>query len=62
MATKINPAHLETLVLVMVSAGVGAGAGGWGITGSGKLKKIPSNNPFGKQLLAAAAAYAAQQR
>ncbi len=61
MATKINPAKLDALVFVMVSAGVGAGASGWGITGSGKLKKIPSNNPFGKQLLQAAQAYAAQQ-
>jgi threonine dehydratase len=45
----------KTIVAVFVSAGVGSGAGGFVIVG-GKLKKVPSNNPFGKRLVAAAQA------
>src|SRR3954464_14873293 len=53
--------HIPTkdLVLVFVSAGVANGASGWGITANGKLKKIPDNNPIGRQLAAAAQALAA---
>lgn len=56
MATQIPT---KDLVLVFISAGVGNGASGWGITASGKLKKIPDNNPIGHQLAAAAHALAA---
>lgn len=55
MATQIH----KELVLVFISAGVGNGATGWGVTPSGKLKKIPDNNPFSHQVVAAAHALAA---
>ena len=58
MPTQIKPQTVETLVLVFVSAGAGSDGGGWGITPSGKLKKIPSNNPVGKRVIAAAQAAA----
>jgi hypothetical protein len=61
MATQLPKVNKE-LVLVFVSAGVGAGATGWGITPGGKLKKIPDNNPFSHQVVAAAQALAAVER
>jgi len=61
MATHIPKIDKE-IVLVFVSAGVANGASGWGITPSGKLKKIPDNNPIGHQVAAAAQALAAVER
>lgn len=39
---KIN----EKEVLVVIFGGATKGGSGWGITGSGKIIKIPDNNPL----------------
>lgn len=54
MATQIPNIQPKTIVLVLVSAGVSRGVGGFGITSSGKLKKIPDNNPQLRRMLGAA--------
>lgn len=54
MATQIPQVTPKTIVLVLISAGVSHGAGGFGITPSGKLKKIPDNNPQLRRMAGAA--------
>ena len=54
MATQIPNVNGKTIVLVFISAGASHGASGFGITPSGKLKKIPDNNPQLRRMTGAA--------
>ena len=38
-------AKAEALSFVLMIGGAGGDGGGWGLTASGKLKRIPDNNP-----------------
>jgi hypothetical protein len=45
MAKRVNVGR-EKMIAVVVMGGATRGGAGWGITASGKIIKIPPNNPL----------------
>lgn len=52
---------VDKIAFIMIFGGGTGDGGGWGLTPSGKLKRIPDNNPGLKKALAASRLLAAAQ-
>lgn len=63
-ATKPTPQKptLDKIGFIMIFGGGTGDGGGWGLTASGKLKRIPDNNPGFKKALAASRLLTAVQQ